>query len=78
MKEYLKKLLRFLGIGALWLFIFSIPIKGRFLFDRLSSSLVPFGLVSAIGAQMERTWYSTKNMVIMALSDAEQEKERRF
>ncbi len=78
MKDFFKKVLRFIGIGAIWLFLFSIPIKGRFIFDRLSEGLVPYGLVSAIGAQIEKTWYSAKAMARNALSDGEAEKQRRF
>lgn len=78
MKDFGKKLLRFLGVGAIWVFLLSIPIKGQMLFSYATDTLVPFGLVAAIGNQIETTWYKGKAMARAALSDAESEKERRF
>lgn len=78
MKDFGKKSLRFLGIGAFWVFLLSIPIKGQMLFLHASETFVPSGLVRAIGQQVESTWYKGKALARNALSDAEMEKERRF
>ena len=78
MKEFGKKALRLLGVGAIWVFVLSIPIKGQMLFLHASETFVPYGLVSAIGQQVESTWYKAKAMARTALSDAESEKVRRF
>jgi hypothetical protein len=78
MKEFGMKFLRFLGVGALWIFLLSIPIKGQMLFTYATESFVPHGLVAAIGSQVETAWYKTKALARNALSDAEAEKERRF
>ncbi|HET9238767.1 MAG TPA: hypothetical protein VFO10_16015 [Oligoflexus sp.] len=78
MKEFGKKVLRFLGLGAIWVFLLSIPIKGQMLFIYATETFVPYGLVAAIGNQVETAWYKSKAMARNALSDAESEKERRF
>ncbi|HYX39439.1 MAG TPA: hypothetical protein VE954_40590 [Oligoflexus sp.] len=78
MKDFGKKVLRFLGVGAIWVFLLSVPIKGQMLFIYATNSFVPYGLVAAIGGQVERTWYDAKSLARNALSDAEAEKERRF
>jgi hypothetical protein len=78
MKDFGKKFLRFLGVGAIWVFILSVPIKGQMLFIYATETFVPYGLVAAIGNQVETAWYKSKAMARHALSDAEAEKERRF
>ena len=78
MKDFGKKVLRFLGLGAIWVFLLSIPIKGQMLFIYATETFVPYGLVAAIGNQVETAWSNSKAMARNALSDAESEKERRF
>lgn len=78
MKDFGKKALRFLGVGAAWVFLLSVPIKGQMLFLYASETFVPFGLVAAIGEQVESTWYKAKALARNALTDAESEKVRRF
>jgi hypothetical protein len=78
MKDFGTKVLRFLGVGAIWVVILSVPIKGQMLFIYATETFVPSGLVAAIGGQVETTWYKAKAMARNALSDAEAEKERRF
>jgi hypothetical protein len=48
------------------------------LFIYATETFVPYGLVAAIGNQVETAWYKSKAMARNALSDAESEKERRF
>lgn len=78
MKEFGKKALRFLAVGAIWVFLLSIPIKGQMLFLYASETIVPYGLVAAIGKQAELAWYRAKAAAREALSETEPEKVRRF
>jgi hypothetical protein len=78
MKNFGVKFLRFLGVGAIWVFLLSVPIKGQMLFLYASETFVPYGLVAAIGGHVEATWHKAKAMARNALSETETEKERRF
>ena len=78
MPDQIKKVLRFLGVGAAWVFFLSIPLKGRPLFHHAYETIIPTGLVNAIGNQVEMAWYKSKAMARSALSDADEEQQRRF
>lgn len=65
-------------VGVAWVLFLAIPLKGRPIFHHLYNGLVPIGLVNAIGGQAEMAWYKAKAMARSALSDADEERERRF
>jgi hypothetical protein len=55
-----KSVLKFLFLGVLWLFIFSIPLNGKSVFFPLQAILVKNQVVEAVGKQTVEAFFHMK------------------
>jgi hypothetical protein len=59
MKERLKKICLWLAQGVLWLFIFSVHVQGRTLFDHGHEIFVQNRFIQALDEELAEIWYKT-------------------
>ncbi len=74
MKNFVKSLAKSLAIGAVWVFILSVPLRGQLLFDHAHGLLVENNFVSFLDQQANGAWEDLKVMVRSALADKEGDK----
>lgn len=73
MKERLKKLGRILGIGAIWVYVLSIPYKDKILFDYAHGLLVQNSLVDVLSREFNTAVRDLKGKAREALAEKEPE-----
>lgn len=76
MKERLKKLGRVLLVGAIWVYVLSIPVKGQILFDYAHGVLVQNSLVDVLTQRFNTAVRDLKGKARSALADSEPEIEK--
>ncbi len=72
-KEHLKKVGRVLLYGTIWVYVLSIPLGDRLLFDHAYDVLVENSIVNAIQRDAKTAWREVKNKARLALADTENE-----
>ena len=73
LKENFKKAARILGIGAIWVYVLSIPYEGRLLFDHAYDHLVDNKLVQAVAREAQTAIKDAKTKAREALEESEAE-----
>lgn len=61
MGDRTKKVLKFLGVGVLWVYILSIRVGHETIFHHANDILVQNQIVEAIDRQLAETWDSISN-----------------
>lgn len=72
-KERLKKVGRVLLYGTIWVYVLSIPIGEKLLFDHAYDVLVENSVVNAIHREVKSAWRDVKGKARSALADSENE-----
>ena len=75
MKDRLKKAGRVLLIGAIWVYVLSIPAGGQLLFDHAHGLLVQNAVVQALQREAKSTWSSFKAQARLALAETNDDTE---
>mgnify|MGYP007112287794 CR=1 FL=1 len=73
LKENAKKVGRVLGVGAIWVYVLSVPYEGRLLFDHAYDVLVDNKVVHAITREAKLAIHQAKSKARDALEDSETE-----
>lgn len=73
LKEKIKKVARILGVGAIWVYVLSIPYEGRLLFDHAYDHLVDNKVVHAITREAQTAMRDAKTKAREALEESETE-----
>ncbi|MBC7661655.1 MAG: hypothetical protein H7249_18315 [Chitinophagaceae bacterium] len=70
-KERLKKLGRVLLYGTIWVYVLSIPVGEKLLFDHVYDVLVDNSVIHAIQRETKTAWRDLKGKARSALADTE-------
>lgn len=73
LKEKVKKAARILGVGAIWVYVLSIPYEGRLLFDHAYDHLVDNKIVHTITREAKSAMKDAKTKARQALDESETE-----
>ncbi|RYZ60303.1 MAG: hypothetical protein EOP07_01290 [Proteobacteria bacterium] len=73
LKERLKKAGRVLLYGTIWVYVLSIPVGEKLLFDHAYDVLVENSVVNAIQREVKSAWRDAKGKARSALADSENE-----
>lgn len=71
LKERLKKAGRVLLYGTIWVYVLSIPVGEKLLFDHAYDVLVENSVVNAIHREVKSAWRDVKGKARSALADSE-------
>lgn len=74
MKNFAKWVLKSLAIGAVWVFLLSVPVRGQMLFDHAHEILIQNSVVEFLDAKANSTWEELRLLALSALSDKQVEK----
>lgn len=72
-REKAKQAGKILGVGAIWVYILSIPYNDRLLFDHAYDVLVDNSVVHAITREAKSAMHDAKQKARHALEDSETE-----
>jgi len=73
LKERLQKVGRVLFYGMIWVYVLSIPVGEKLLFDHAYDVLVENSVVNAIQRDAKTVWRDVKGKARSALADSESE-----
>lgn len=74
MRNFAKWLLKSLAIGAVWVFLLSVPFRGQMLFDHAHELLIQNSLMKFVDDRLNSAIEDLKVLALSALTDKQVEK----